>query len=80
MENINIKSTQYQYQSINIKFLDFIHLTQATYTAVFGLQVLFIFENFSVRILEGTFLDALQALRYRGTTININNYNDYLSL
>ena len=80
MENINIKSTQYQYQSINIKFLDFIHLTQATYTAVFGLQVLFIFENFSVRILEGTFLDVLQALRYRGTTININNYNDLLSL
>ena len=80
MENINIKSTQYQYQSINIKFLDFIHLTQATYTAVFGLQVLFIFEDFSVRILEGTFLDVLQALRYRGTTININNYNDLLSL
>ena len=80
MENINIKSTQYQYQSINIKFLDFIHLTQATYSAVFGLQVLFIFEDFSVRILEGTFLDVLQALRYRGTTIVINNYNDLLSL
>ena len=71
---------QYQYQSINIRSVDFIHLTQATYTTVFGVQVLFIFEDFSVRILEGTFLDVLQALRYRGTTININNYDDLLSL